>query len=486
MTNESKPRATTAGENRQHIFIISYGRTGSTLLMALLSNHRGILVRGENSALLRQLRLVYENLRHRHDPEAFRTSDAFFGAHAFTDELLLPWIRGTVERFLLSDCVIEHPRCVGFKEIYFSDPLTLRAEVEFLRKVFPRCLLVFNTRNPEQVARSEFNAHRSAFDFEVLNREYRLLADELDGIVVDYADLAVFGPQTRGVFQRLEIVPDDGVVLATLGQQQGYVTRKVGAKITRVPFFVHPCAREDVEFIDVQSVTRFDAGVVVVSGGIVADRPIEAGDWFVTPRDARIVRSNFGILSEYYLEDFTDQRYSHCGFVVEIAIPDGSDQVELHLFGNPLLQLRRLTLLPLDGSAGADVGPQQPVADRVDGVSLSRVPKWVRPYRRADLSFLDVQSVVRFDNGVVVISGGFIANTAPAIGDFSVTDPRGWIVNFRGGLPSKYYASHYDGEAVLNCGFALEVMTSGLQSITVNLFDQSLFDLREFDDMPLG
>jgi hypothetical protein len=397
-------------------------------------------------------------------------------------------MREAVERFLLLDCELEHPHSIGFKEIYFSDPVTLRAEIGFLRKVFPRCVLVFNTRSPEQVARSEFNAHRSIGDFETLNREYHSLADELDGIVVDYADLAVFGPQTRGVFRRLGIVPDDKIVLATLGQQQGYVTRKVGAKITRVPFFVHPHAREDVEFIDVQSITRFDTGVIVVSGGIVADREIEAGDWFVTPRDARIVRSNFGIPSVYYLEDFADQRYSRCGFVVEIATPEDPDQeVELHLFGNPLLQLRRLALLPLDGRPDLGIAPKpQPFADLDGGVTLSRVPKWVRPYRRADLSFLDIQSVVRFDNGVVLISGGLIADAAPVIGDFSVIDPRGWIVNFRGGLPSEYYASHYEGEAVLKCGFALEVMTSGLQKVTVNLFGGSLFDLQEFGDIPLG
>lgn len=484
MSDEAEKTAMFTSVERQHVFILSYGRTGSTLLMALLSNHSGALVRGENSALLRQLRIVYENLRHRHDAEAFRTSDAFFGAHTFTDELLIPWLRELMERFLLSDQALDTHHTIGFKEIYFSDPVTLRAEVEFLRKVFPRCVLVFNTRSPEQVARSEFNAHRSVADFEELNREYHTLAEELDGIVVDYADLAVFGPNTRSVFSRLRMIPDSEIVVSTLGQQQGYVTRKVGAKISRVPFFVHPYAREDVEFIDIQSITRFDAGVVVVSGGIVASRHIEAGDWFVTPRDARIVRSNFGIPSSYYLDDFSDERYARCGFVVEIALPDDrSHDVELHLFGNPLLQLRRLEMLPLEG--GEPAISKQALADD-GGTSLSRVPKWVRAYHRADVSFVDVQSVVRFDNGVVLVSGGLIANSEPGIGSFSVTDPRGWIVNFRGGLPSHYYASHYEGDQVLQCGFALEVMTSGLSRVTVNLFDNPLFEVQEFDDMPQG
>lgn len=351
---------------RRHVFLISYGRTGSTLLMALLSNHPGVLVRGENDMMLRHIQRAYNSVRERQRDAASSTSDSWFGAHLFTDEYLVPTFRGFLENFMVGDRNLDEISVLGFKEahydgkIYGLDGKALRdkkgvlmfdeslvvADLEFLRKLFPDCLFVFNTRDPSEVVHSDFQIGRRVERFAGLNLRYQAWAAEYDGVVVDYSDIVEFGPQMQTMFDRLGITPDPEIISNTLSNLQGYVSPAEGSQISRIPYFVRVLRREDVAFWDVQSITLYETRIATISGGLIASRPVGVADWFVSDPRARIVNFKGGNPSEYYAEHMSKPEYLSCNFALEVLLPPGVESVTVSLFGQPALKVQHIEALP--------------------------------------------------------------------------------------------------------------------------------------------
>lgn len=140
------------------VFIFTYGRSGSTLLMGLLNSLPNYCLRGENGNVLHRLYQAYEALRAaRSSPSAKNARNAthpWFGllsadperfrqrlVDAFVDEVLAPGDRD---------------RTIGFKEIRFSkeEIPDFEGYVEFVRTSFPGCRIVINHRNLDNVAAS--------------------------------------------------------------------------------------------------------------------------------------------------------------------------------------------------------------------------------------------------------------------------------------------------------------------------------------------
>lgn len=333
---------------KRYVFAISYGRTGSTLLMALLSNHPRVLVRGENRSLLRYLQGAYDSLASSHDSAARATSNPFYGAHLFEDAFLVPWLRATVESFLAGDRAPESFDVLGFKEVFYNDEDTVRVDLDFIRRLFPGCLLLFNTRDPAEVARSDFNARWSEERFSRLNRLYAELAVEYGGLVVDYSDIVEFGVQTQAVFARLGIKPEPETIVRTLHQQQGYVPSHPGARVSRVPYFVRVLPHDAVGFLDIGRVSVRD-GVVSVQGGIVAEKGISQYDWSVETEQGSVAGYEGGLEAARYCPGrLPDPSLGHCGF--DLKLVAARNGVAVALFGRPLLKISRISAMPKGGA----------------------------------------------------------------------------------------------------------------------------------------
>ncbi|HCK84448.1 MAG TPA: hypothetical protein DHW63_08005 [Hyphomonadaceae bacterium] len=360
--SKSSRRGAEAASDRRHVFLISYGRTGSTLLMALLSNHPRVLVRGENNMLMAHFQRAYDALQSKFDADADVTSSPYFGGHLYNDAALAPLFRGFVEKFLAGDRKLDEYRVLGFKEAHYdgriwtddpeADARTPRfdnevvvAELAFLKKLFPDCLLVFNTRDPSEVIRSDFNTGRRIERFAGLNALYHQMAEKHDGLVVDYSDIVDFGPQTQRVFERLGLTPDQKIVTETLAKQQGYSRLGTGARVSRVPYFVRLLPREDISFMDIQSVTLYDSRIAVISGGLIAGRPVEAWDWYVGDARARVVNFKGGNPSEYYASHIKEPEFLNCGFALEVFLPKEIDAVNVSLFGHPALRIQNIAAI---------------------------------------------------------------------------------------------------------------------------------------------
>ncbi len=144
----------------KHVFVVTYGRTGSTALLKALNAIDGACIRGQNGGVLADLAEAVETLR---DFAAERANDLALAAGN-------PWVglgearpdalaRSLAEAFT-RDVLAPPPgtRLTGFKEIRYTDEIlsdrSFDATIRFMLEAFPDPRIVFLTRDPAQCARS--------------------------------------------------------------------------------------------------------------------------------------------------------------------------------------------------------------------------------------------------------------------------------------------------------------------------------------------
>ncbi|SED19916.1 Sulfotransferase family protein [Nocardioides exalbidus] len=212
-----------------HVFVMTYGRSGSTLLMGILNSIPGWLLRGENRHAMRHLYEFHRSgltERDRVDPaRASQPTHPWFGIEGFPEDASLLHIRMLAEATLLRP--EPDTRVTGYKEIRWYDE-DLADYLEFLRQVFPGARFVLNTRNLEDVASSNYWTHKDDPLGQVRAIEEKMLgaAETLGDAVfhVRYDDYVADPGVLRGLFEWLgEVYDQDSVeaVLATPHSRRG-------------------------------------------------------------------------------------------------------------------------------------------------------------------------------------------------------------------------------------------------------------------------
>lgn len=143
----------------EYVFILTYGRSGSTLVQGILNAIPGYLIRGENRDALYHLFKFHQTCVQevarvtREDGSTLPVTHPFYGMDAFAVEQSLAGIRELVTRTLLRP--EPDTRVSGFKEIrwYQED---LPDYVAFLCEAFPGARFIVNTRDNEAVLASKF------------------------------------------------------------------------------------------------------------------------------------------------------------------------------------------------------------------------------------------------------------------------------------------------------------------------------------------
>ena len=160
-----------------YVFVMTYGRSGSTLLMGILNSIPGWLLRGENRHAMRHLYEFHTSgLREkaRVDPvKAAQPTHPWFGIESFPEQVSLEHIRDLAEATLLRP--EPDTRVTGYKEIRWYDE-DLPDYLAFLQQVFPGCRFVLNTRNLPDVAASNYWTHKDNPLAQVTEIEQRMLA----------------------------------------------------------------------------------------------------------------------------------------------------------------------------------------------------------------------------------------------------------------------------------------------------------------------
>jgi len=192
-----------------YVFIVTYGRSGSTLLLGVLNSLPGYLIRGENRGAVYHLYRFHaacarEQARDRRSAHADDTTRPFFGIRGYRVNKAVADIRRLVVDTLLRP--EPDTRVTGFKEIRWYQP-DLVEYVEFLREAFPGARFVINTRNLEDVAKSKWWADQpsSVGTLARIERAILELADALgDSAYRVHFDDYVAGPDAlRGLIEWL-------------------------------------------------------------------------------------------------------------------------------------------------------------------------------------------------------------------------------------------------------------------------------------------
>lgn len=151
---------TTTADKYRYVFIVTYGRSGSTLLMSLLNTIPGYRINGENNNALYRLHqagAAIDRARREHSgPEHRSARGAWYG---------MPRVEPRQFRRELVDSFVTHvlrpepgDRVLGFKEIRYtkSDMPDLSGFLTFLRNGFPNSKIIFNHRNLTDTAKSSW------------------------------------------------------------------------------------------------------------------------------------------------------------------------------------------------------------------------------------------------------------------------------------------------------------------------------------------
>ncbi len=167
-----------------YLFVITYGRSGSTLLQGILNSIPGYLIRGENRQVLRHLYDYHTSalaqraqLRRKQRRKSIPVGgleplSPFYGLDGFPRKRSLSGSRQLAVRTLLRPEA--DTRVVGYKEIRWAED-DVADFVDWLREVFPRARFVINTRNLDDVSQSKWWADSPGALAELTAVETRLL-----------------------------------------------------------------------------------------------------------------------------------------------------------------------------------------------------------------------------------------------------------------------------------------------------------------------
>ncbi len=168
------------------VFIVTYGRSGSTLLQNLLNAIPGYQIRGENNNALFHLFKAWQAIERAESLRAMRESGMpsdqthpWYGGELIDlDEVGQALVQGFVRSILKPAPDV---RVSGFKEIRFhAHPNVFSLYLDFIHRYFPNARFVFNTRDHAAVTRSGWWAKMPS------DKVVRLLS-KTDALFDDYA-----------------------------------------------------------------------------------------------------------------------------------------------------------------------------------------------------------------------------------------------------------------------------------------------------------
>lgn len=153
--------------NYRYIFLVTYARSGSTLLQSLLNSCEGVQIRGENSGTLYHL---YKAIRATETARKFgvnpHTKDVdgpWFGAFKIRPQIFENNMIGSFVRNVLAPD--PGVKVTGFKEIRYNLKFIPKEDfapyMDFLLAKFPGAKVIFNTRPAADVAKSSFVAKQN-------------------------------------------------------------------------------------------------------------------------------------------------------------------------------------------------------------------------------------------------------------------------------------------------------------------------------------
>ena len=224
------------------VFIVTYGRSGSTMVQNLVNSIPGYEIRGENNNALLPLATSYRaildaetmaEMRRRQQPSD--QTHPWFGAEKAFPK---PYGRQLAQAFVKT-VLKPSPgtRVSGFKEIRFhSDPEKFDIGLDFITEFFDNAKFIFNTRDHDAVSRSGWWARQRPEQVKsVLQRAEALydayIAREPDrAIRIHYDDYTGRPEAMKPLFEFLGEPFDEEMVARVMDLRLDHLKKKGGAR----------------------------------------------------------------------------------------------------------------------------------------------------------------------------------------------------------------------------------------------------------------
>ncbi|WP_449046098.1 sulfotransferase [Paracoccus versutus] len=227
-----------------YVFVVTYGRSGSTLTQSLLNSIPGYCIRGENGNLLyhfaqaanvvsswdnytwrQEQKIKPQENRHISLRDTLGTpKDPWYGAENVDAD---HFSRAMMDLFVRD--ILKNPegvRVSGFKEIRFhEDKKFFQAYLGIVKKYFPKARFIFQTRDHESVSKSGWWKNREKSDVIAMvkgaNSMYGEFSKRNPGIcyTIEYERYAEGASYVSEIFDFLEEKPDWEKVSAILGKK---------------------------------------------------------------------------------------------------------------------------------------------------------------------------------------------------------------------------------------------------------------------------
>lgn len=230
--------------NFDSILIVTYGRSGSTLLMGVLNSIDGVVIRGENYDFCAHLYKGYKALLKTKEMGGKISQNPFYGSEQINVQQLLNDYSKLVKTILLPNqkALSGEGSCYGFKEIRYSNHLAeFEAYLSFLEKIFPKTCFIFNTRNKEDVLKSveAVGFYKKAFDISHLEKIESTFFDYINNhkkntFHITYNDVIKKSEKLKGLFDFIGAPYNDKKIDKVLSYRHSYAPTK--EEVKKLPY----------------------------------------------------------------------------------------------------------------------------------------------------------------------------------------------------------------------------------------------------------
>ncbi len=220
--------------NYGSILIVTYGRSGSTLLQGVLNSIEGVRVIGENFEFCFHLYQTWKSLARAKQKTDYphnknTPQNPWYGANELQPERFLSGIMPLVrEQLMGAQCHADQKVVYGFKEIRYINHLDeLDEYLDFLCRILPNPAFIFNIRTHADVMRSGWWKHtnpiKTKATLEKADQAFSAYSEQhSNAFLIRYEDVVKGYDGLQPLMQFLGAEVDENELSKTLGTIHSY------------------------------------------------------------------------------------------------------------------------------------------------------------------------------------------------------------------------------------------------------------------------
>lgn len=227
--------------NFDTVLVVTYGRSGSTLLQGVLNSIPEVIVRGENDNFIFGLYQAYKSLERAkgsagNSRKNLEPTHSWYGSTLIDLDLFCQDCSALVRKILLADRP-DAQTCYGFKEVRYVEIIPeFESYLAFLERIFPNVCFIFNTRKIEDVLKSGWWLHsnekkskQAIESLELLFQQYAA-SHPHNSFQITYEDIVGKTSRLAAMFQFLGAAYNEEMLDQVLSKRHSTITSSIELK----------------------------------------------------------------------------------------------------------------------------------------------------------------------------------------------------------------------------------------------------------------